>query len=253
METKTKTKTKKIIRYNLPLNDVYDIVDSFNTGGLENAVCCDNCNRAIVNVAVIKNDKNKIFNVGVDCASTLNNLQNFYFLDLEFKELKSILAKVNKAKKENFEIKCEILKNGNLCAFYNFYDKHLRFEREIVLFNKDLEFSKKYLKSFLLVVSNPEKIGFEYKKIENIEPIEFFKKSENLDFKKQYKISGFDFLITVKPCFNSVTNEVSGYDLHLDAFKDNVNINSERITMFSNVPEYINRSMRNYYFQNYKN
>lgn len=93
-------KNKKINRYNLPLNDVYKIIDSYYTGGLENACVCDNCGKPISNVAVIQNNKNNVFNVGLDCASTLSNLQNFYFLDLEFKELKSLLSKINKAKKK---------------------------------------------------------------------------------------------------------------------------------------------------------
>lgn len=39
-------------RYNLPLNDVYDVVDSFNTGGLENACLCENCNKPLLNGSV---------------------------------------------------------------------------------------------------------------------------------------------------------------------------------------------------------
>jgi len=238
METK---KTKNVKRYNLPINDIYYIKDSYYTGGLENACICENCNRPISNVAVIENDKKEVFNVGLDCASTLSNLQNFYFLDLEFKELKNLLAKISKAKKQCFDLTYKIGTDGDLIVHSN----------GNLIFYTNIEFAKKYLKHILKEVSNPDKIGFEYTNT-NIEKIEYFNKTENQNFKKVYNIDGFNFIVSVEPYFHLVTNEVSGYDLWLDGFKEGQSIYSKRCTSFS-IGEPINIAMRNYYFNQYKN
>ena len=49
------TKLKRVVRRNLPINDKYVLIDSFYTS-MENGTCCDNCNKIIANIAVIKNE-----------------------------------------------------------------------------------------------------------------------------------------------------------------------------------------------------
>ena len=234
-------------RHNLPLNDIYDVVDSFNTGGIENACLCDNCNKHIVNVVVIKNLKNQTFNVGLDCAKTLQNLKNFYFIDLEFKELKAIIAKLNKAKKEN-EILYKIDIFGSLVAYYNAYNQinDKVYNREVYVFDKDIEFSKKYLKSYLKLVSNPDKIGFKYEnKIIDL-GIKSFLPRDNESFNQIINVSEVDFYISVIKTHRP--NGVYNYLFCIDSkfLNDKITFHS-----FNDIERKINNEIRKYKFENF--
>jgi hypothetical protein len=68
---------KKIIRYNLPLNHKYTLID-IEHGTLEdgNVGQCDNCSRVITNIAIVKNELNEVFRIGLDCAETLSYCDN---------------------------------------------------------------------------------------------------------------------------------------------------------------------------------
>ena len=88
-------KAKNKIRRNLPF-DKYSIIDSFYN---DDYCTCDNCNKALKNVAVIQNAKGAKFYVGLDCAKTLSGITE---LDIDshennFECAKRIRSKVNKA------------------------------------------------------------------------------------------------------------------------------------------------------------
>lgn len=137
---------KKVIRRNLPINDKYVLINSFYLG-IENGVFCDNCNKNISNIAVIKNTENKVYNVGLDCAETLTHLDGLFLAKADFDEAKGIRAKINKAKKEGSKI---IFKNtclSNIKVSSN----------DNTILWLDREFMKKYLPDYFLNIENPEK------------------------------------------------------------------------------------------------
>lgn len=82
----------------------YKFLSAFNTGGIENGCTCDNCGRAIVNVVTIADTTGNQYNVGEDCAVTLQGIKedfdfNYNTLPI-FQALKAFNAKVRKATKE---------------------------------------------------------------------------------------------------------------------------------------------------------
>lgn len=82
--------SKKLIGV-LPKNKEYKIL-SVKHLGLDSCATCDNCNKAIANIVEIQDNDNKIYYVGLDCASTLESLSK---LDLDYysdcvKEARSI-------------------------------------------------------------------------------------------------------------------------------------------------------------------
>ena len=90
-------KAKNKVRRNLPF-DKYSIIDSFYNDDCCN---CENCNKALKNVAVIQNSKGSKFYVGLDCAQTLSGITDFdiYLHENNFECAKRIRSKVNKALK----------------------------------------------------------------------------------------------------------------------------------------------------------
>jgi len=233
-----------IRRYNLPLNDDYEIIDSYYTGGIENnATTCDNCGKLITNIAEIKNSKGQVFDVGLDCAETLSNLKGLYNVKMDFQELKSIQAKIRKYEKENKKLDYKIYSNGN------FFIEH----DHMTVVNKDIDFSKKYLKKYLEKVSNPEKIGFSYTDKEINIPFEKSIAAHNKNLDSKFKVDGYDIHITIKPYHNSVTKEISGHDFYLEVEKQGKNIYSKRVTMYNNLANDINYAIRNYEFELYNN
>lgn len=62
--------------YNLPHNIKYSMIGSFYTGGIagDGHDICANCNMAISRIAIIKDETNKKFHVGFDCAATLSGI-----------------------------------------------------------------------------------------------------------------------------------------------------------------------------------
>lgn len=81
----------------------YKFLSAFNTGGMENGCTCDNCGRLIVNVVTITDANDNQYNVGEDCAVTLQGIKedfdfNYNTLPI-FQALKSFNAKVRKLEK----------------------------------------------------------------------------------------------------------------------------------------------------------
>lgn len=229
-------------RYNLALNENYELIDSYYTGAMTDGggTICSNCGRMIANVATIKNSNGDVYDVGMDCAETLTNLKGLYSASMEFSEMKAIRAKVNKATKQGSNIEYNIYSDGTLRISANTFTIY-----------KDVEFSKKYLSDYLKKVSNQNKIGFAYID-KSIESIPYFKCSENLDFKKIINIDGFIFNISVKPYFR-IDGNISGYDPYIEGFKNDLCIVSERLTMIRDLSREINYAMRKYYFDLFDN
>ena len=79
--------------------------------------CCDNCNRAISNIAKIEDNNGNFYHVGLDCAKTLSNGgKNIDYLDLmyaeyAFEEGKSLRVKIQKFNKKYPESKPYIYTN----------------------------------------------------------------------------------------------------------------------------------------------
>jgi len=68
--------TKRIIQRNLPLNVKYQLIDKTYIPLVDSiGTCCDNCNKLIANIATVKNEAGKVYNIGLDCLETflLNN------------------------------------------------------------------------------------------------------------------------------------------------------------------------------------
>lgn len=121
-------KTKNIIQRNLPLDVKYILIDksylSIENGG---GCSCDNCGKLITNVATIKNESNKVYNVGFDCLETffINNslLDNKSVEDAQHfrknvtsyvrksNEIKEFIDKNNKFKISQIEFDVEDFKN----------------------------------------------------------------------------------------------------------------------------------------------
>jgi len=98
-------KVKNIIQRNLDLSKEYFFVSSKYISLIDGNGCtCDNCNKLISNIVTIKDNEGKFYNVGSDCADTLQSLQNDYnyFLNKDnFNEGKQLRAKFLKAIKNN--------------------------------------------------------------------------------------------------------------------------------------------------------
>ena len=142
-------KAKKVIRRNLPINDTYTLVDSYYSS-MDNGCSCDNCNKIIANIAVIKNENNEVYNVGLDCAETLTNLHGLYNAQMQFAEAKGIRAKINKGKKEGQNITFENNCKGEIVVKFN--------DNSRLWLNRD--FVAKYLPDYYRNILNPLKNEF---------------------------------------------------------------------------------------------
>lgn len=69
----------KVAQHALPHDTTYRLVSSFHTGGIENGVPCQNCGKLLSHVAVVANAAGESFQVGMDCAATLQTLNPFEF------------------------------------------------------------------------------------------------------------------------------------------------------------------------------
>ena len=136
---------KATARYNLPINENYTIIDSFYTGGLENGCPCDNCGKLLANVATIKNSAGVTFNVGLDCAETLSNVNGLFEVKAWFAEAKALRAKINKLVKTEPATTYEVHYFGVIMVGY---------------IRIPTEFAKQYMKDILTKVINPDKLDF---------------------------------------------------------------------------------------------
>ncbi len=78
LEDGTIKRQKKLIG-RLPREGSYKIERVYHTFSESNdsgklADKCENCNKAILNVAIVKHNDKHEYKVGLDCASTLNNM-----------------------------------------------------------------------------------------------------------------------------------------------------------------------------------
>lgn len=93
---------KQIIQRALPLNQPYFLVDKKYIP-LENGCgCgCDNCGKLIANIATIKNQSGKVYNIGFDCLETIlinNSLLSSNDI-LEYEKAKKMIPKIIKCYK----------------------------------------------------------------------------------------------------------------------------------------------------------
>ena len=139
------------IKRNLPLNDNYKIIDSYYSSIIDNGgSICANCNKVISNIAVIENANGKKFDVGLDCAETLSNLNGLLSTQMQFAEAKGMRAKINKAKKDGKNIESEILPNGQIILTINGFSAAWLSQN----------FAIKSLPEIIKMLINPDKIGF---------------------------------------------------------------------------------------------
>lgn len=182
-------KSKKIIRRNLPINKEYKLIDSFYTGGIiDNPMTCENCGRPIANVAVIKDEDGKSFDVGMDCAETLSSIKNsmeFTSVQNHFQEAASIRNKIRKAVKGGSSLVVENTPRGTVY----FVARGAGLGNGGFQFSLSVEkmFCFKYLPDFKKDIINPEKndfmpryfdnhnfnFNFDYFKDKAVEPKEF--------------------------------------------------------------------------------
>ena len=158
---------KKAIRRNLPF-DKYSIVESFYS---PDYCTCDNCNKVLKNVAVIKNSKSETFHVGLDCAQTLSGITELDILKAEnnFSESKRIRAKVNKA-----------IKLGGILTVQNSYwsnDIEISVAKEaysdapIDCYVRETVSNVEFLKKYLPEYSKIAKVNLDFKMIDKNERI----------------------------------------------------------------------------------
>lgn len=88
---------KYVKERNLPLNTKYVVIDKKYIP-LENGVglCCDNCGKLIANIATVKNEDGKAFNIGFDCLETIlinNSLLSTNDIE-DYEKVKKMIPKV---------------------------------------------------------------------------------------------------------------------------------------------------------------
>lgn len=157
---------KKVIRRELPF-DKYKIAETFST---EEYCICENCGKAIKNIAIIEDSKGERFNVGLDCAATLAGITDFDILmaETKFNEAKRIRSKMNKAKKNNAFIfvqnhywskDIEVIAAKNECP--ECLGDYLVCEKV------SLDFLKNYLPEYYKIT----KVNFDFKQVDKDEQI----------------------------------------------------------------------------------
>jgi hypothetical protein len=237
-------------RYNLELNENYTLVDSFYTGPLTEGcgTTCENCGKLITNVAVIKNSKEKKFNVGMDCAETLTNVFGLYNAEMDFNELKSLTAKTNKIKKTN-EVRFNIHSDGEMYCEYNHKERGW-----LNLWSKDMEFVNKYMKHYLSQVENKDKIGFEKQDFNIDLGFERCRPSDVIGFHKFIKVNDeFSVFITTSPSYHSVTKEITGHSFLVEILHP-ISGTTENFTeyMYLNLVDRITYRINKILFNQYK-
>ena len=99
VKLKRVNEVKKVVKRSLPITN-YKIIDTYFTA--EPEIVCDNCGKAISNVAQIKSEDGKTYLVGMDCAATLSGIseEDIEYWNNSFKQAKAIRAKLRKFLKE---------------------------------------------------------------------------------------------------------------------------------------------------------
>ncbi len=95
---------KAIIQRALPLNEMYGLIDKKYIPLDESffGTCCDNCFKLIANIATVRSESGKVFNIGFDCLETLlinNSLLSSGDI-AEYENAKTQLPKIIRASKK---------------------------------------------------------------------------------------------------------------------------------------------------------
>lgn len=240
MYVSTPTKSKRVVRRNLPINDKYTLIDSFYSS-MENGCCCDNCNKVIANIAVIKNADNKIFNVGLDCAETLTNLNGLYTAQMQFAEAKGIRAKINKANKENRIVTFENNVLGNILVSFSGTCS--------LWLNK--EFVSKYLPDYFDKIVNPEKNDYTaipetvYNTQGHLEAKEYYKTSA------KHKYNDLDIVIYLTDGKKLDGTPNGSVMFNVDIVKDGQTVATTSTYMSKDINSRINYQLNTYYFNKF--
>lgn len=236
----THTKSNRVVRRNLPINDKYTLIDSFYSS-MENGNCCDNCNKIIANIAVIKNADNKIYNVGLDCAETLTRLDGLYNAQMQFAESKGIRAKINKAIKENRTVTFENNVLGNILVSFSGTCS--------LWLNKD--FVIKYLPDYFAKVINPDKNNYtaipeiEYNTQGHLEAKEFYKTAA------KHKYNELDIVIYLTDGKKLDGTPNGSVLFNADILKDGQTVATTSTYMAKDINSRINYQLNTYYFNKF--
>lgn len=123
---------KRIIKRNLSLDQKYVVVDKQYVPILEGGgACCYNCGQLIANIATVKGDDGRMYNIGFDCLETVlynNSLLSQNDMDDVEKVKKMIpkvlrFAKLIKEKEEKYKISGLAFEKpiGKDSSFFVFY------------------------------------------------------------------------------------------------------------------------------------
>ncbi len=226
-------------RYNLPLNDNYDLIDSYYTGSIEEGggTACANCGRMITNVAEIKTSKGEILCVGMDCAETLTNLKGLHNASVEFAEMKAIRAKINKVK---IPIENYINKNGVFCIYAS----------GVFNIQKEIEFIKKYLPSHYSNLSNPEKIGYIPFSIPK-NPLPFNKCRPQEILNNSYTLYIETFKVIIDSFIEDSPNKNCFFKIAV--YTGDTLISTDRFYMYSDILNRTENIINTYLFNKYNN
>jgi hypothetical protein len=113
----------KAIYGNLDVNKKYEIVDTLKS---DDYCGCDNCNKPIKNIAVLKDGNDAIYNVGLDCASALTEYGGISFMALtQAKKEISRLTKLYCYIKKTMDMVKVVSHNGEV--FYDLFAKNANF------------------------------------------------------------------------------------------------------------------------------
>jgi len=93
---------KQIIERRLPLDTKYILTDKKYIPLIEGCGCtCDNCGQLIANIATVRNEAGKYYNIGFDCLETF--LINNSLLDAagvqDYEKIKKMIPKILRAAK----------------------------------------------------------------------------------------------------------------------------------------------------------
>lgn len=238
----TPTKQKRVVRRNLPINDKYTLIDSFYSS-MENGCCCDNCNKIIANIAVIKNADNKVFNVGMDCAETLTNLNGLYNAQMQFAESKGIRAKVNKATKDGKEVELKNTCLGQILVSFN--------GMSAIWLNP--EFVAKYLPDYLPKIVNPDKNNYpaiteiEYNTQGHLEAKEFYKTPA------KHKYNELDIIIYLTDGKKLDGTPNGSIVFNADILNNGQIVETTSTYMAKDINSRINYRLNQYYFDKFNN
>lgn len=116
--------TVKAIQGNLPLNKVYHIIETFVND--EDCFCtCENCGNILKNYALLGDEDNNKWIIGLDCASILSSLSDNHSLsELDVKQAKKELnRKIKMIKWIKTECKTVIVSEYETGKVYTLFDK----------------------------------------------------------------------------------------------------------------------------------